>query len=321
MIPFAADRRAVELLAVEQHDHRVLELHSRHFARERHIADREFVFAVGREVVLDDEAATRTERHALEVMLLAARARSPLRRQRDDHVRGVAVLRRERRSLKIADRLLRDRTRRADVLGDERRRNLERVGVVVEAAFDVVLGQQNGRVDIESEQVTNGVRVLTSVQPMQRNAARLVLACLGVDAILEPGHQLRGGFDVWTRLAGRRHETAAQFTNGGFPCLGIVGDAVGRQLVECAPAGLLGAVVTVEAVVLDDAPFRRVAFMNRTGFQSDDGTHRRDGDHGQRVKRKSKAAFDGCTPQMDAPSRARKSGRASWKTSPFGHEA
>ena len=54
VVGFAADVRAVELLAVEQHDHRVLELHARHFARERHVADRELVLAVGREVVLDD---------------------------------------------------------------------------------------------------------------------------------------------------------------------------------------------------------------------------------------------------------------------------
>ena len=52
VIDFAADVRAIELLAVEQHDDGVLELHARHFARERHVADRELVLAVGRKVVL-----------------------------------------------------------------------------------------------------------------------------------------------------------------------------------------------------------------------------------------------------------------------------
>ena len=81
VIGFAADGRAIELLAVEQRDHRVLELHPRHFARQRHVADRELVVAVGREVVFDDEAAARAEGRALEVMLLPAGAGRALRRQ------------------------------------------------------------------------------------------------------------------------------------------------------------------------------------------------------------------------------------------------
>ena len=36
VIGFAADGGAIELLAIEEGDHRVLELHPRHFARERH---------------------------------------------------------------------------------------------------------------------------------------------------------------------------------------------------------------------------------------------------------------------------------------------
>ena len=76
VVGVTADGRAIELLAVEQRDDRVLELHPRHFARQRHVADRQFVFAVGREVVLDAEAAARAEGHALETMLLPAGARA-----------------------------------------------------------------------------------------------------------------------------------------------------------------------------------------------------------------------------------------------------
>ena len=303
VIAFAADVRAVELLAVEQHDDRVLELHARHFARERHVADRELVLAVGGEVVLDDEAAARPERHTLEVMLLAARARSALRRQRDHHVRGVAVLGRERRRFEVADGLLRDRARGADVLRDEGRRNLERVGVVVETAFDVVLGQQHGGVDVEREQIVDRVRVLAAVQAMQRHSTGLALVGGRIDAVLEPGDELRRGLAIRARLPGRRHETASQLANRGFPRLGILGDAVRRQLVECATAGLLRTVVAIEAVVLDHAPFGLVVLVTRPGFQGDDGTDRRDRNHGQRVERYSKAAFDsdGCTPLLGAP--------------------
>src|SRR5262245_40869952 len=65
-----ADVGAVELLPVEERDDRVLELHARHFARERHIADRELVLAVGREGVFDAHAAARAERHPFKIVLL-----------------------------------------------------------------------------------------------------------------------------------------------------------------------------------------------------------------------------------------------------------
>ena len=172
VIGFAADVRAIELFAVEQHDDGVLELHARHFARERHVADRELVLAVGGEVVRDDEAAARAERHAGQMMLLAARAGRAIGRQRDDHVGRVAVRRRDRQRLGVADGLERDRARRIDVLSDEGRRHLQRVGVVVEIALDVVLRQQRRRVDLEREQVADRVRVLAAVQAAQRDTAR-----------------------------------------------------------------------------------------------------------------------------------------------------
>ena len=148
---------AIELLAVEQRDHRVFELHPRHFARERHVADRELVFAVCREIVFDDEAAARAERHPFDVMLLPAGAGSARRRQRNHHVGDVAVGGRLGRSLGVADRLERDRARGGDVLVDEIGRDLQGGGVVIEVALDVVVRQQRLRVDIEPEQIADGV--------------------------------------------------------------------------------------------------------------------------------------------------------------------
>ena len=81
VVGIATDIRAIDLLAVEQDDDGVLELHPRHFARERHVADREHVFAVGREVVLGDEAAARAEGHPFDVMLLPAGAGGTIRWQ------------------------------------------------------------------------------------------------------------------------------------------------------------------------------------------------------------------------------------------------
>ena len=77
VVGVAADRGAIELLAVEQRDHRVLEFHPGHFARKCHVADRELVFAVCREVVFDAEAAAGAERHPFKAMLLPASAGPP----------------------------------------------------------------------------------------------------------------------------------------------------------------------------------------------------------------------------------------------------
>src|SRR5262245_19814521 len=82
VVDVPTDVRAIELDAIEQREDGVLELHPRHFARERHVTNGQLVFAVRREVVLDDEATARAEGHALETMLLAARAGRALRWQR-----------------------------------------------------------------------------------------------------------------------------------------------------------------------------------------------------------------------------------------------
>src|SRR5262245_38822954 len=60
VVGFAADVGAIDFLAVKQRDHRVFELHPRHFSRERHVADGKFVFAIDRESVFYAESASRT---------------------------------------------------------------------------------------------------------------------------------------------------------------------------------------------------------------------------------------------------------------------
>src|SRR5690606_9506756 len=61
VVALAAAVRAIDLFAVEQRDDRVVDLHARHFARARHVADRELVLAVRREIVRDDEPAAGAE--------------------------------------------------------------------------------------------------------------------------------------------------------------------------------------------------------------------------------------------------------------------
>src|SRR6185503_8644658 len=58
-VGFAADRGLVDLAAIERHDDLVLELHVVDPDRLRHVGDVDDVLAVGRELMLDDDAATR----------------------------------------------------------------------------------------------------------------------------------------------------------------------------------------------------------------------------------------------------------------------
>ena len=222
VIRLAADRGAIELLAVEQHDHRVLELHPRHFARQRHVADRELVVAVRREVVLDDEAAARAERHPFEPMLLPAGAGRARRRQRDHHVGDVAVGGQERLRLGVADRLERDGARGVDVLVDEVGRHLQRGGVVVEVALDVVVGQPGRGVDVQPEQIADGVLILAAIEPAQRHASGAAPGGLGVDFGLEPRHERGRRLAVRATGAGRRHQTAAQLADHLLGDLGVL---------------------------------------------------------------------------------------------------
>ena len=60
---------------------------------------------------------------------------------------------------------------RRDVALDQRRRDAEHVGDVVEAGRRIVGRQQRADVDVEREQIADGVRVLGAVQPVQRRRA------------------------------------------------------------------------------------------------------------------------------------------------------
>ena len=111
---------------------------------------------------------------------------APLRRQRDHHVGDVAVGRRLGNRLGVADRFERDRARGVDVLVDEVRRDLQGSGVVIEVALDVVVRQPGRRVDVEPEQIADGVAVLAAIETAQRHASGLAVGGRGVDLVLEP---------------------------------------------------------------------------------------------------------------------------------------
>ena len=71
----AAELRAEHLVAVEQHDGRVLALERAGIEPDVEVRDRDAVFAVGQEVVREAHAAARAERHAVDVVVLIVRRR------------------------------------------------------------------------------------------------------------------------------------------------------------------------------------------------------------------------------------------------------
>src|SRR3970282_1971299 len=204
VVGFATDVGAKELPAVEEGQNYVLELHPWHFPRERHVAYVKLVFAVRGEIVLDDEAPARPERHAFNVMLLPARARSTPGRERDHHIGDVTVGGRYRRRFEVTDRPERNLARGVDVLVDEGRRHLKGIRVVVEVALDVVLGQQHLRIDVERQGVAYRVRIRAAIQAAQRDTAGRGLAGSRIDLVREPRNQPSHGLSVGPPFPGRR---------------------------------------------------------------------------------------------------------------------
>ena len=226
VIAFAADVGAIELFSVEQRQHGVFELHLRHFSRQRHVADREFVFAIRREPVLDGHAAPRSERHPFDVMLLPARAGSGLGIERNHHVLDVAVSGRHRRRLDVAHGLLRDLARGRNVLVYEVGRNLQVGCIVIEMPLDVIQRQQLRYIHRDTEQIANDVGVFAAVQAMQCHTAGWRMSGT-VDFGFEPRDQLRHG--LFIRPLGsthRRHQPPAQLADHGLPDLRILGNMV-----------------------------------------------------------------------------------------------
>src|SRR5207237_3574716 len=107
-------------------------------AADAEVLDRELVLAVGREDVPGDDAAARAERHALETLTL----------------RGVALreVRRFDRRPPRPDRHADDARGRRRVRLDERWRNRERSGDVVESVRGSVRRQQHRGIDLETKE-------------------------------------------------------------------------------------------------------------------------------------------------------------------------
>ncbi len=120
--------------------------------------DREVVSAVERERRLCEDAAHRADWQAFDVNVL--------RRVLTDAERLA-----RRPAARVADRQRADLARRRQVPLEQHGRNAQRVGDVVEAVCRIVWRKQRGRIDVEREQVADGVGILGAIQPMHERTA------------------------------------------------------------------------------------------------------------------------------------------------------
>jgi hypothetical protein len=122
-------------------------------------ADTEAIVSVERKVILHAQPAERSEREPLQVLVL----RELLRRLVD---------RRALRSGHVAHRGPAQLHRCGGIPLDERRRNSETRGDIVETRAGVVGRQQAAHICRHAEQVTDCVGVLGAIQPVQRRCRR-----------------------------------------------------------------------------------------------------------------------------------------------------
>ena len=184
-----------------------------------------------------------------------------------------------------------DLPRRTDVLLDERRRDLQSARDVVEVLDLFVLRQELRAVDLEREQIADGVGVFLAIQAMRHDRLiAMVRRGRFIERVLEPRHE-RGelGF-VGPRLFRRRHGMTAQLAHGHLELLGVLRHAVGPDLLEVEAARKLGGVVALRAVAIDERPLLRRPF--RDGGLAErvaGGEHADGGEHARAAKRVGKS--------------------------------
>ena len=172
---------------------------------------------------------------------------------------------RERRS----NRLLGDGARGHDVLVEERRRHLQRIGDIVEAVADIVGGKQGGRVHIDVEHVTHGVGVFGAIQAVNPDAAGVEIRGAGfVQRVLKIGGKRIDRGRGRLGHAGRRHHASAQFANGPLPSLRVLFRVVEIYQIEGKFRGAELLIVAGDAVAVDERPVRidRSRRWSRSGF-------------------------------------------------------
>ena len=205
------------------------------------------VFAVERHGRARQHAAHRANRQPLDV---------PILRRVLAYAEGFAGL----ADLRIADGHGTHPAGGRDVALEQQRRHAEHVGHVVEAVGGVVRGQQRGRVDVERQQVVNGVAVFGAVQAVHERPPGVGMRDgVGVERRRQRGDQRGAHRRLRCRHPLRRHHAHAHLADHLLPEVGggaHVGEIGG---LERQTRGLRVVVVTGHAVAIDRRAMRRGA--------------------------------------------------------------
>ena len=207
----------------------------------------EEVVTIGREVVAKRGATARAERQ----LVADAGALIAIGRHEDRLWRG--------RSPRPSKRHLTDLRGRSQIPLRQRRRQRQSIGVVVEPIRRVVCGQQR-RIDVEGEQVANGVAILRAIQAVQRGPTGVgVLQRRAVELGLEPRHDLGRHCRVGPRQSGGRHRAGPKLAHDLFPHVRVLAHVRHIQRVERQAAHLGALVVAGRAVLPQHGAKHRVA--------------------------------------------------------------
>jgi hypothetical protein len=160
---------------------------------------------------------------------------------------------------------------------EQRRRHRQHAGVVVEPIRGVVAGEPGGHIDVEREQVADGMLILGTIQPVEgRRTTRVrVGRSRLVQSTLERSNQVDVGRFIGSLGADRWHRAGLQFSQYLFPHLGI-GARVGRvDPVQREPGREASVVVTAHAVLVEQCLLARhrglglTTRRRRSGFGRD----------------------------------------------------
>ena len=204
--------------------------------------DADAVLGVDRKGVAHADAAARAERQLLaHPVVLAEVARCVV-----DHL--------SRADVGVANRQAAYSLGGRQVALQQRLRNREHVADVVEAVARVVGRQQRSAVDVEGQEIADGVGVLGAIQAMHRRRPPGIhpLGRRCVQVLREPGGEPGVGGFIRPRPAGRRHLAGLQLLQHLLPQRGVGRDVREIRLVEREIRRAQPVVVATGAVALDD---------------------------------------------------------------------
>ena len=205
--------------------------------------DLDLVLAVDREGVVRGDATPRSKRQVLALTIVLHDV------QRNVERREAGRARRQ------SDGETRHLARRRQVPLHVRGGNRERIREVVEGSIRRLVARQQSRdVDVEAEQIANGVVVLGAIETMHGGGATRI-GTRGPRAVkfgFELGGETIVGRRIRARHARRRHRTGAQLRHDFFPDLRTRRRICGIQRVERKARGEETLVVTGDAVLGED---------------------------------------------------------------------